>query len=282
MPGMLQFCARPIRPGDTHGQSREQDRITATHIACQGGCNRARDADAAAAGGAAVRSLARQLHSWTGTLLGGVGTAADMSLALAAASVQRPGPKAAVAKAAALVRDAREAAGLTLDDLGAALDLKDPTFMALVESGKVGLPFEMILRLATILGRNDPITFILQLTRSYNPRVWKSLEALGVGKLLVQAGREREFANIYRSNTARAAVVRRATSPRRWPSRPRPSKVRWSSWATRRSPTRSRRSRPKPPPEAVYRSHPVHAAACRRVAIDLQQGRSSSGVRRCA
>jgi hypothetical protein len=32
--------------------------------------------------------------------------------------------------------------------------------------------------------------------------VWKSLEALGIGKLLVQAGREREFANIYRSNTA--------------------------------------------------------------------------------
>ena len=154
------------------------------------------------AGGAAVRSLARQLHSWTGTLLGGVGTAADMSLALAAASVQRPGPKAAVAKAAALVRDAREAAGLTLDDLGTALDLKDPSFMALVESGKVGLPFDMILRLATILGRNDPVTFILQLTRSYNPRVWKSLEALGIGKLLVQAGREREFANIYRSNTA--------------------------------------------------------------------------------
>jgi transcriptional regulator with XRE-family HTH domain len=154
------------------------------------------------AGGAAVRSLARQLHSWTGTLLGGVGTAADMSLALAAASVQRPGPKAAVAKAAALVKDAREAAGLTLDDLGTALELKDPSFMALVESGKVGLPFDMILRLATILGRNDPVTFILQLTRSYNPRVWKSLEALGIGKLLVQAGREREFANIYRSNTA--------------------------------------------------------------------------------
>ena len=148
----------------------------------------------------AVRSLARQLHSWTGSLLGGVGTAADVSLALAAASVQRPGPKAAVAKAAALVKDAREAAGLTLDDLGAALELEDASFMALVESGKVGLPFDLILRLATILGRNDPITFVLQLTRSYNPRVWKSLEALGVGKLLVQAGREREFANIYRAD----------------------------------------------------------------------------------
>lgn len=154
------------------------------------------------AGGAAMRTLARQLHAWTGSLLGGVGTAADMSLALAAAAVTRPGPKAAVNKAAALVKDAREAAGMTLDDLGAALDLKDPTFMALVESGKVGLPFELILRMATILGRNDPITFILQLTRSYNPRVWKTLEALGIGRLVVQAGREREFANIYRSNPA--------------------------------------------------------------------------------
>jgi transcriptional regulator with XRE-family HTH domain len=153
-------------------------------------------------GGTAVRSLARQLHAWTGSLLGGVGTAADLSLAMAAASVQRPGPKAAVAKASALLRDARQAAGLTLDELGEALDLKDPSFIALVESGKVGLPFEMILRMATILGRNDPVTFVLQLTRSYNPRVWKSLEALGVGKLIVQAGREREFANIYRSNSA--------------------------------------------------------------------------------
>ncbi len=154
------------------------------------------------AGGTAVRSLARQLHAWTGSLIGGVGTAADLSLAMAAASVQRPGPKAAVAKASALLRDARQAAGLTLDELGDALELKDPTFMRLVESGKVGLPFEMILRIATILGRNDPMTFVLQLTRSYNPRVWKSLEALGVGKLIVQAGREREFANIYRGNTA--------------------------------------------------------------------------------
>ena len=81
-----------------------------------------------------------------------------------------------------------------------------PSFIALVESGKVGLPFEMILRMATLLGRNDPVTFILQLTRSYNPRVWQSLEALGIGKLLLQAGREREFANIYRSNTAARAL----------------------------------------------------------------------------
>lgn len=153
-------------------------------------------------GSRAVRNVARQLHSWTGSLLGGVGTAADLSLALAAASLQRPGPKAAVQKAAALVREAREAAGMTLDDLGQALELEDPNLLALVESGKIALPFELILRLAAILGKNDPVTFALQLTRSYNPRTWKTLEALGVGKLLVQAGREREFANIYRSSNA--------------------------------------------------------------------------------
>ena len=147
-------------------------------------------------------SLARQLQSWSGSILGGVGTATDMAMTLAQSRVQKPGPKAAVAKAAALLRDLRQAAGLSVDDLGRALELDDPSFMGLVESGKVGLPFDLILRMAAVLGRNDPIGFILQMTRSYNPGTWKTLEALGIGKLVVQAGREREFANIYRSHDA--------------------------------------------------------------------------------
>jgi hypothetical protein len=147
-------------------------------------------------------SLARQLQTWSGSILGGVGTATDMAMTLAQSRVQKPGPKAAVAKAAALLRDLREAAGLTVDDLGRALELDDPSFMGLVEGGKVGLPFDLILRMAAVLGRNDPIGFILQMTRSYNPGTWKTLEALGIGKLVVQAGREREFANIYRSHDA--------------------------------------------------------------------------------
>src|SRR5262249_19242354 len=87
---------------------------------------------------------------------------------------------------------------------GDAIDLKDPALLDLVESGKVALPFEIILRLASVLGRNDPISFVMRFTRSYNPEVWRTLENLGVGRLAVQAGREREFANIYRgSNAAR-------------------------------------------------------------------------------
>jgi transcriptional regulator with XRE-family HTH domain len=159
-----------------------------------------------ALGDSMVVSLARQLQSWTGRVLGNVGTATDVAMTLAKGSMQRPGPKAAVEKASALLRDLRQTAGLTLEDLGSALELDDPSFMGLVESGKVGLPFDLILRLAAVLGRNDPVGFILQMTRSYNPKMWKTLEALGIGKLLVQAGREREFANIYRSHDAARAL----------------------------------------------------------------------------
>jgi transcriptional regulator with XRE-family HTH domain len=153
-----------------------------------------------------ITSLARQLQSLASSVLGNVGTATDMALTLAQSKITRPGPKAAVAKGAALLRDLREAAGLTLEDLGRALEVDDPSFMGLVENGKVGLPFELILRLTAVLGRNDPVGFVLQMTRGYNPKVWKALEAVGVGHLLVQAGREREFANIYRSHDAARAL----------------------------------------------------------------------------
>ena len=82
------------------------------------------------------------------------------------------------------------------------VDLSDPTLIEEAEEGKAALPFDLILRLAGVLGRNDPISFALKLTRSYNPGIWKALDDLGVGKLVVQAGRERDFANLYRANDA--------------------------------------------------------------------------------
>ena len=66
----------------------------------------------------------------------------------------------------------------------------------------MALPFEIILRLASVLGRNDPVSFVMRFTRSYNPDIWKTLEKLGIGRLAVQAGREREFANLYRGSDA--------------------------------------------------------------------------------
>ncbi len=149
-----------------------------------------------------VLSLARQLHAWAESALGVAGTATDLSFFVVKSKVKKPAQKAAIERAGSLMAELRREAGLSLDELGAALDLKDPSFLGLVESGKAVLPFEMILRLTSIVGRNDPLGFMLQLTRSYNPDLWVTLESLGIGKLIVQAGREREFANVYRMHDA--------------------------------------------------------------------------------
>ena len=147
-------------------------------------------------------SLARDLRSWTDFVLGIANTAADLSFRVASARLTNPSHKAAVDKAGGVFRSLRESAGLTMGELGRAINLKDVTLLEQVEGGKVGLPFEIILRLAGVLGRNDPIPVAMKLTRTYNPKLWATLESLGVGRLAVQAGREREFANIYRGSDA--------------------------------------------------------------------------------
>ena len=160
---------------------------------------------AAAAGGSALIGVAQQARAWTDSVLGMAGAAADFSMNAGKAMLVKPEQRATVEKAGAALRGMREAAGMSVKEVGAAIDLKDPALLNLVESGKVALPFEIILRLASVLGRNDPISFVMRFTRSYNPDVWRTLENLGIGRLAVQAGREREFANIYRgSNAARA------------------------------------------------------------------------------
>jgi len=146
-----------------------------------------------------VMTLARQVRSWADTAWGLAGSAADMSLAIAKSSV---GPKrrATIEKAGALLKSMRETAGLTAQELGRAINLRDASLLEQAESGRIVLPFEIILRLAAVLGRRDPVAFVMKLTRSYNPELWKALEDLGVGRLVAHAGREREFVNIYRSS----------------------------------------------------------------------------------
>jgi transcriptional regulator with XRE-family HTH domain len=104
------------------------------------------------------------------------------------------------AKTGAALKGLREAAGLTIDEVSDAINLKDPALIEALESGVIALPFELILRLAAVLGRNDPVGFIMEFTRASNPGIWRLMETLGFGKLLIQSVREREFANIYRGN----------------------------------------------------------------------------------
>jgi len=143
-------------------------------------------------------SLARQVRSWAGTALGLAGNAADMSLLLAK-SKAGPKQRAALERAGSLIKRGRETAGLTAQELGQAINLRDATLLEQAESGRIVLPFEIILRLAAVLGRRDPVAFVMNLTRHYNPELWKTLEDLGVGRLFAHAGREREFVNIYRA-----------------------------------------------------------------------------------
>jgi transcriptional regulator with XRE-family HTH domain len=104
------------------------------------------------------------------------------------------------ARTGATLKRMRKATGLTITEVGAAINLKDPSLIEAWENGRIAVPFELILRLAAVLGRNDPIDFVMKFTRASNPDLWRSLENLGVGKLLIQSAREREFANIYRGD----------------------------------------------------------------------------------
>lgn len=107
-----------------------------------------------------------------------------------------------MADAGESLRDMREVAGLTLSDLSAALKMGDKTFIEAVEDGREALSLEMILRLASLYARNDPIPFATKYIRTYRPQLWETLEEWGLDKLPVQIEREREFLNIYRSDDA--------------------------------------------------------------------------------
>jgi transcriptional regulator with XRE-family HTH domain len=150
--------------------------------------------------------VARQVRAWTDSVLGIAGAAADLSMGAAKAILVKPEQRAALEKAGTALRGLREAAGLSVRQVGEAIDLKDPALLDLVENGKVALPFEIVLRLASVLGRNDPLSFVMRFTRSYNPEVWRTLEALGIGRLALHAGREREFVNVYRGSDAARAL----------------------------------------------------------------------------
>ncbi|MDP9878021.1 transcriptional regulator with XRE-family HTH domain [Variovorax boronicumulans] len=147
-------------------------------------------------------SLARQVRGWTDTLLGVAGSASDIGMTLAQARIGDPTKKAALSKVGSQLRTWREEAGLTASELSDAVGLGDSHLIEQAEGGVATLPFDIVLRLAGVLGRRDPLPIAMGLTRQYNPELWKALEAFGIGRLAVQGTRERELANVYRGNDA--------------------------------------------------------------------------------
>lgn len=112
----------------------------------------------------------------------------------------------AMREAGEYLRDLRLVAGLTLEDLGAALDLKDQSLLAAVEKGSAALSFDLILRLAALLARRDPVPVAMRLARIYRPELWQILEDWGVGRLSLQYERERQFINLYRRHDLARAL----------------------------------------------------------------------------
>lgn len=96
------------------------------------------------------------------------------------------------------MRDAREVAGLTLMELSEALDLEDKSLLEAVEDGTATLSFELILRIAALVARHDPVPFVMRMTRTYNPGIWRILNDWGIGRVSLQFERERQFVNILR------------------------------------------------------------------------------------
>jgi transcriptional regulator with XRE-family HTH domain len=161
--------------------------------------------------GAGAVKTTRTLHmaSQVARSLSGGGSTLDKARGIARAvgasgmlSVPATPPKvsATASRAGKALRVMREAAGITVDEVSKALNLKDAALIDSVETGRAAMPFELILRLAAVIGRNDPLGFVVNLTRTANPDLWRSLDQLGVGKLLLQSAREREFANILRAD----------------------------------------------------------------------------------
>jgi transcriptional regulator with XRE-family HTH domain len=149
---------------------------------------------------APMLKVAQQLRRWTDGVLGLVGPAGELSLNLAKAGAKGPRQLQAIEKAGSLLRQARESAGMTTRELGKVIDLDDPNLLEQAERGKAALPMEVILRLASALGRHDPVTFAMKLSRTYNPLLWKALDELGIDRMVALVGREREMANLYRAN----------------------------------------------------------------------------------
>lgn len=108
-------------------------------------------------------------------------------------------------EAGGYLRELRELAGLTLEELADAVDLSDHSLLEAVEAGTATLSFEMILRLAAILARHDPVPFVARLLRSHNPLLWELFRDWGVDRIPLQFERERELVNVLRgSDEARA------------------------------------------------------------------------------
>ncbi len=140
-----------------------------------------------------------RLTELTGSAMGVARRSATTSLKAGRRLLDNPEHLASLARAGQSLKELRQVAGLTLNELADAIDLKDKSILEAAEAGTATLSFDLIVRLAAVLARNDPVPFILKYVRAYNPELWQLLQEWGIGRLPVVYERERRFLNILRS-----------------------------------------------------------------------------------
>ena len=126
--------------------------------------------------------------------------AGGASLKMGKALLLKPEKRKIFREAGHALKDLRNLAGMTQNEVSDALKLKDTSLLKAIEDGTTTLSFELILRLAALYSRHDPIPFIIKYTRTYSPVIWKLLDDWGIGRLPLYIEREREFVNIYRNH----------------------------------------------------------------------------------
>lgn len=102
-------------------------------------------------------------------------------------------------KAGRYLKDLREVAGLTLEDLGKAIEYENLDLLKAIEEGRSPITLDILFRLASFYSRNDPITFMMDFSKAYAPWLWQMLRFTGLEKLLITLERELKFINIYRA-----------------------------------------------------------------------------------
>ena len=140
--------------------------------------------------------------SVAGSALNFVVQKTELPLRVGKAMLLKPDQADVLEKAGKTFRELREVAGVTLDELAQEINLKDKGLLEAVENGTATLSFELIVRLASVLARHDPVPVALKLIRCYYPDLGAMLDDWGVGRWILHFEREREFINIYRRHDA--------------------------------------------------------------------------------
>lgn len=140
--------------------------------------------------------------SVAGSALNFVVKKTELPLRVGKSLLLKPDQAEVLEKAGKTFRELREVAGITLEELAQEVNLKDQSLLEAVENGTATLSFELIVRLASVLARHDPVPVALKLVRCYYPDLGAMLDDWGVGRWILHFEREREFINIYRRHDA--------------------------------------------------------------------------------